>query len=117
MSFSMDHSFQPAPNPGRYLQRGAFTLDLQEQRILMKNRSIQLPPCTFDYMVTLVQRAPRAISYQQLVSASQGNRLSRLESQDLARMRIYLLRKAIEENVNDPVYIRAVPGYGYRLAV
>jgi DNA-binding response OmpR family regulator len=117
MSLSSSCKFQSSGETGRFLHRGPITLDLQEQRILLKNKSIRLPPCTFDYMVTLISRSPEGVSYQQLVSASQGYQLPRLEAQDLARMRVYLLRKVIEENINDPVYILAVPGYGYRLNV
>jgi DNA-binding response OmpR family regulator len=117
MTFSFNRKSQPAPRPGRFLNRGPFTVDLQEERIVLQGKTIQLPPCTFEYLVTLINRSPEAVSYQQLVTSSQGYRLSRLEAQDMARMRIYLLRKAIEDNVNDPDYILAVPGFGYRLAV
>jgi DNA-binding response OmpR family regulator len=117
MTFSFNRKSQPAPRPGRFLNRGPITLDLQEERIALNGKTIKLPPCTFEYMVTLVRNYPEAVSYQQLVTASQGYCLSRLVAQDLARMRIYLLRKAIEQNVNNPHYILAEPGFGYRLAV
>jgi DNA-binding response OmpR family regulator len=117
MSFTSNRRFQPASSSGRFIKRGSITLDLQEQRLILKNKSIKLPPCAFDYMVTLIRKSPEGVSYQQLVSASQGIQLSRLEAQDLARMRVYLLRKVIEENVNDPAYILAIPGYGYRFDV
>lgn len=106
------------PSPAgqdRFLQKGPFTIDLYSQRTLVEEKYIQLPPCTFDYLVTLLRHSPKPVSYQQLVSDSQGYQLPRLESQDLARMRVYMLRKALEENRQNAGCIHAVAGYGYRL--
>ncbi|RPI34475.1 MAG: DNA-binding response regulator [Chloroflexota bacterium] len=99
----------------RFLCRGPFTIDLYKRDTLFNKKEIQLPMCAFDYLVTLLRHSPEPVSYKTLVADSQGFQLSRLEAQDLARVRIYMLRKVIEENAQDPCYILAVPGYGYRL--
>ena len=112
-SFSSQKAFHPRQN--RFLRRGAFSLDLQAQQAHLKDKLVELPPCTFDYLVTLLRHSPDPVSYQKLVADSQGYKLSRIDAQDLVRLRIYMLRKAIEEDSQAPRYIVAVPGYGYRL--
>jgi DNA-binding response OmpR family regulator len=100
----------------RFLSIGPFTLDRSTQRAVLNGMQINLPPCTFDYLVTLIQNSPHPVSYQDLVMESQGAHLGRLDAQDLARSRIYLLRKFIEPDPQAPQYILAVAGYGYRLS-
>jgi DNA-binding response OmpR family regulator len=113
-TFNESRAFSSA-DEGRFLTRGPFTLDLHTHMILLEERQIQVPPCTFSYLVTLARSAPQPVSYQKLVSDSQGRALSRLESQDMARVRVYMLRKAIGDEQINPSYIVAVSGFGYRL--
>jgi DNA-binding response OmpR family regulator len=100
---------------GRFIARGSFHVDLKSHRMQLNEESIQIPPCSFKYFVTLLKYSPNPVSYQKLVTDAQGYRLPRLEAQDLARSRVYLLRKALGENLIEPRYILAVPGFGYRL--
>jgi DNA-binding response OmpR family regulator len=96
---------------------GPFTIDLQEHRANLNGKTLLLPPCTYEYLVTLVRNSPHPVSYQDLVLESQGYHLGKLEAQDLARCRIHLLRKAVESKPDTPQYILAVAGYGYRLVM
>jgi DNA-binding response OmpR family regulator len=91
------------------------TLNLTTQKINIKGKAIGVPPCTFNYLVTLAKNYPRPVTYKELVAESQGYHLAEIEAQDLSRFQIYLLRKALEENQLSPKYILSVPGYGYRL--
>jgi DNA-binding response OmpR family regulator len=99
----------------RFLQRGSFLVDLEREKLSFNNKPIRLPSCVFNYFVSLLRNSPNPVSYSQMVLDSQGYPLPRLESQDLVRVKIYLLRKAIEENHLNPRYILAEPGYGYKL--
>ena len=107
-----------SPNDtSRFLCVGPFTLDLYTRHVSSNETQLLLPPCAFDYLATLVRNSPHPVSYQGLVLESQGYHLGKLEAQDLARSRIYLLRKVIEPDSQTPQYILAVAGYGYRLAL
>ncbi len=99
----------------RFLSSGPFTLDRDTQRAALNGFQIDLPPCTFDYLATLMRNSPHPVSYQDLVRESQGADLGRLDAQDLARSKIFLLRQFIERDPQSPQYILAVAGYGYRL--
>ncbi len=95
---------------------GPFKLDLSEHQAELDGKKMMLPPCAYEYLVTLIRNSPHPVSYQNLVLDSQGYQLGRLEAQDLARCHIYLLRKVVEPNPQSPKYILAVAGYGYRLS-
>jgi two-component system response regulator RegX3 len=99
----------------RYLSIGPFTLDRNTHRLAIHGVQLDLPPCTFEYLATLVQNSPHPVSYQDLVWESQGAHLGRLDAQDLVRSKIFLLRKFIEPDPETPQFILAVSGYGYRL--
>jgi DNA-binding response OmpR family regulator len=113
-------SLHSNPNPLFYngdhiIQRGSFIIDLQTQTAYMENRTVKVPHCTFYYLITLLEHSPHPVSYQDLALLAQGQRLPRLDAQDLVRTRIYLLRKVIEDDYQDPRFILAVPGHGYKL--
>lgn len=105
----------PAHESTRYLQRGPFSIDLHTRHVTFNNRPIILSPTAFDYLVTLVRHSPQPISYETLVTESQGYRPTLLEARDMARWRIHELRRALEADSHQPEYIITVRGVGYRL--
>jgi DNA-binding response OmpR family regulator len=107
----------PAKDSSHFLCMGPFSLDLRTHQASMDGKELLLPPCAFEYLATLIRNFPHPVSYKDLVMQSQGYHLGRLEAQDLARGRIYLLRKVIESDPQIPQHILAVAGYGYRLAL
>lgn len=94
---------------------GQYVLDMEHHQVSLEDQAVQLPACSFEYLAALARHAPEPISYQDLVKEAQGYKLDKIEAQDLARWRIYHLRKVLEGDPSDPVYIRSVPGFGYRL--
>lgn len=94
---------------------GQYVLDMEHHRVSLEDQAVQLPDCSFEYLAALARHAPQPVSYQDLVKEAQGYKLDKLEAQDLARWRIYHLRKLLEGDPSDPEFIRSVPGYGFRL--
>jgi DNA-binding response OmpR family regulator len=99
----------------RFLQRGAFALDLHMRRATLNGKPLTLTPSSFDYLVTLVRHAPNPVPYETLVLQSQGYEMSRIEAQEATRWQIHQLRKAVETNPQKPRYICTERGVGYRL--
>lgn len=97
------------------LESGDFVLDLKNQVVIVNERHISLPPCTFVYLVTLFRHAPNVVPFRVLVGEAQGYWLPTIEAQDLARWRIYRMRNALESDPGQPYYIVSEPGVGYRL--
>ncbi len=97
------------------LELGPYTLDFELRQVRFENRAFPLAYCTFEYLAVLARHAPEPVSYENLVNEAQGYRLDKVEAQDLARWRIYRLRKILEADPREPEYILSVPGFGYRL--
>jgi len=108
-------SQQPIDLEDRFLRRGTLTLDLHTRRVTMKDRVINLPPTSFDYLLVLARHTPNVVDYQTLVSEAQGYHADAREAQQLTKWHIHHIRQAIELDVRDPVHVINVRGSGYRL--
>lgn len=101
-------------DPARFLRRGSVTLDLHTQHVSLNEKTIALPPSTFDYLVTLVRHSPEPVNYQTLVRESQGYDITRSEARDIVRWQIHELRKVLEADPHRPSLIITVRDVGYR---
>jgi DNA-binding response OmpR family regulator len=109
---------QPATiSDDRYLRRGMLTLDMHTRRVMMKDRVINLPPTSFDYLLVLARHAPNIVDYQTLVSEAQGYEADTREAQELTKWHIHHIRQAIEPDKRNPVHVINVRGSGYRLVI
>ncbi len=104
-------------NPVRFYCKGSFQLDLEHRQVILNHKLTPLPPCAFDFLLTLLRHYPEPVSYKTLVGESNHRKLSELDAQDLSRLNVYLLRRAIEPDIMRPRYILTVAGFGYRIAV
>jgi two-component system OmpR family response regulator len=107
-----------AANGGeRFLVRGKLTLDLHTRRLIIGERTINLPPATFDYLLVLARRAPDVVEYKTLVAEAQGYEADSREAQELVKWHIHHIRQAIEPDVHEPIYLINMRGIGYRLVI
>lgn len=114
---NLDYGLPMHPtNSPRFLTNGPLTIDIKSRQTKLNNQIISIPPCAFDFLVTLVRHFPEPVSYKTLVLESRKHLLTQLDTQDLARLNIYLLRRALESDIQRPRYILTVAGYGYRLS-
>jgi DNA-binding response OmpR family regulator len=108
----------PPADPARYLKRGPLVLDLHTRHVLLNERSIPLPPSSFDYLATLVRHSPQPVSYETLILESQGYQgLSRIEAKEITRWQVHEIRKILEEDMRHPRIIITVRDVGYRLVI
>jgi len=123
---ALDNEKTPGPNlnsqqtvssDDRFLRRGILTLDMHTRRVTMKDRVINLPPTSFDYLLVLARHAPNIVDYQTLVSEAQGYEADTREAQELTKWHIHHIRQAIEPDKRNPVYVINVRGSGYRLVI
>jgi len=106
---------QPPTPDDRFLKRGVLTLDLHIRRVTMKDRVINLPPTSFDYLLVLARHTPNVVDYQTLVSEAQGYETDPREAQELTKWHIHHIRQAIEPDTHNPIHVINVRGIGYRL--
>ncbi|MGE5221251.1 MAG: winged helix-turn-helix domain-containing protein [Omnitrophica WOR_2 bacterium] len=107
----------PPAGSTRFLYAGPFTVDLQTRHVVLDDEFVPLPACAFDCLVTLLRHSPEPVSYKTLAAESKKGKLTELDAQDLTRMLVYMLRKAVEPDIQKPRYIISVPGYGYRVDI
>ena len=101
----------------RYLKRGTLTLDLHTQRATVGNRTIDLSPTAFNYLLVLTRHAPNIVDYQTLVTEAQGYQTDAREAQELAKWHVHQIRETIEPDAQRPTFIINVRGTGYRLVI
>ena len=106
-----------AVDPDRFIQCGIFTADLHTRHLIVESHMAQLPPTTFDYMVTLMRYSPEVVSFENLVKESQGFVMTKSEAREMTRWHIHKIRKALELDTSNPRYIITVRDFGYRLVV
>jgi len=104
-------------DPARFLKKGNFELDRHARHAALNGKYIPVAGIYFDYLLTLLHHAPKAVSYRALVKESQGYEATIVEARDMARWRIHELRHVIEADPRQPQYILTVRGIGYRLAI
>lgn len=104
-------------NPGRFLNKGPFELDLHARHATLNGKYISVTGIYFDYLGTLLRHAPKAVGYVALVRETQGYDVALTEARDLARWRMHDLRRLIETDPEHPQYILTVRGMGYRLSI
>jgi DNA-binding response OmpR family regulator len=108
----------PLADPTRYLKCGPMVLDLHTYSVQYADRQVTMPPSSFDYLVTLVRHSPQPVSYEKLVSETQGyQHLSRAESREIARWQMHEIRKLLEPDPRHPKLIITIRDVGYRLVV
>jgi DNA-binding response OmpR family regulator len=72
-------------DPVRFLRAGPMTLDLYSQNMIIGEKTVSIPPSTFDYLVTLVRHSPNPVQYETLVAEAQGYTVTRAEAREMAR--------------------------------
>ncbi len=99
----------------RFLTRGCMMIDLHARRLNIGERTVNLPPTSFDYLLVLARHSPNSVDYQTLVTEAQGYQTNAREAQELTKWHIHQLRQAIEEDAHAPKFLINVRGLGYRL--
>ncbi len=94
-------------------QIGGLHVDLNKHGVSMKGKPVELTPTEFDILSILVQNAGKVITQRQLIHKVWG---AAYESESrLLRVNISNLRRKIEPNPDQPIYILTELGVGYRM--
>jgi len=108
---------QASTRNDRFVQCGVLKLDLYSRRVTMEDDEVNLPPTSFDYLLSLARHSPNVVDYQTLVSEAQGYETDTREAQELTKWHIHNIRQAMEPDPRKPVYVINVRGTGYRLVM
>ena len=100
------------PKETGYIAHGEIVLDLQKYQATLGGRSLVLTPTEFRLLEVLVRRKGRVASEADLIREVWGAGRS---DPALVRRYILMLRKKLEIDPSEPVWVRTVRGFGYRL--
>jgi two-component system, OmpR family, KDP operon response regulator KdpE len=97
------------------LKQGDLTVDLATKRVWRGDEMIHLTPTEFKLLVAMMQRSGEVITSEELVNEVWGEQYA----EDIGYVRRYIwhLRKKMEPNPEEPIYIHNVRGFGYRFKV
>lgn len=101
----------PAGADGRY-RFADLTLDVGQRRVTRGDVPIRLGRLTFRLLLALVRAAPRVLTHDQLVEQVWDGRKT---SPETVTQRVKLLRDALGDSAESPLYVGLVRNEGYHL--
>lgn len=102
-----------APKQSRLLQMADLIMDLDRHEVMMKGKPIDLTTTEFNLLKTLLENPGYAFTRSELIEQSLGYDYEGSERTLDSHMKN--LRRKIEPDTRQPVYIQTVYGVGYRL--
>jgi two-component system KDP operon response regulator KdpE len=95
-----------------YIAHGEILLDMKRFQASLSGRTLELTPTEFRLLEVLVRRKGKVASDEDLMREVWGANRS---DPALVRRYILMMRKKLEPDPSNPVWIRTVRGFGYRL--
>lgn len=95
------------------ITNGDLTIDIARRQVLLGSAMIKLTPTEYEILKILGVNLGKVVPHKQLMTLIWGHEFEK----ETHYLRIYVgqLRKKIEPNPNQPVYIITEPGVGYRM--
>jgi two-component system KDP operon response regulator KdpE len=95
------------------LKAGELALDIPRHRLTLAGKEIALTPTEFDILFVLMQNRGVVVTHRQLIHKVWGSVYE--DESRILRVNISNLRRKIESDPNQPVYILTELGVGYRV--
>lgn len=96
------------------LQMGDVVINIEQHQVTKDGQPIELTPTEFKILELLASSPGRVFSRLQIVEQAQGYSFEGYERTIDAHVKN--LRRKIEDNPKDPIFIQTVYGVGYRMA-
>jgi DNA-binding response OmpR family regulator len=109
---------QEEQDAGHVLQRGPFAIDMEKQMVTVGGQLVELNASEFQLLAYLMENALRAVPPPELVRAVRGYECEYLnEARQIIKWYVHSLRRKVEPDPSQPIYIQTVRGVGYRFVV
>ncbi len=102
-----------APRQPRILQHGGLLIDLDRREVMVSGRAVELTSTEFNLLKTLMENPGYAFTRSELIEQALGYDYEGSERTLDSHMRN--LRRKIEPDTGENLYIQTVYGVGYRL--
>jgi DNA-binding response OmpR family regulator len=100
------------PKDEGFLAHGEIVLDMEKYEASLAGRPLDLTPTEFRLLEVLVRRKGKVASDEDLVREVWGEHRT---DPALVRRYILMLRRKLEADPSNPVWVRTARGFGYRL--
>ncbi|MDM8533865.1 response regulator transcription factor [Clostridiaceae bacterium HSG29] len=91
---------------------GPFTIDFDSRAMLKNDNEIELTQIEFSIISLMVKNKGKSLSREEILDAVWGENF--FGSFKIVDVNIRRIRKKIEEDPSEPIYIKTIWGYGYR---
>jgi DNA-binding response OmpR family regulator len=98
------------------IELGYLRIDLQQRRVTVSEREVPLTRTEFDVLRVLAERPGTVLPSGEIMQHVMGIRIPEPEAQDLLKVHIHRLRQKLEQDLDNPRFIRTVRGQGYMYA-
>jgi DNA-binding response OmpR family regulator len=98
------------------IELGYLRVDLQQRRVTVNEREVPLTRTEFDVLRVLAERPGTVLPSGEIMQHVMGIRIPEPEAQDLLKVHIHRLRQKLEQDLDNPRFIRTVRGQGYMYA-
>ena len=92
---------------------GELSVDIAHRNVSVRGEEVKLTPTEYEVLKYLAQQAGRVVTHRQLLKAVWGSNYQ--EHSQYLRVYVGQLRRKLEVDPSQPVYIITEPGVGYRL--
>jgi two-component system KDP operon response regulator KdpE len=90
---------------------GEVTVDLDQRRLFLQGREVLLSPTEWQLLLELATNHGRLLQHEELLTRAWGPEYR--HDRQYLRVGIRRLRRKLEDDGDEPRYIRTVPGVGY----
>lgn len=104
---------QSKPVTARVFSAIGLVIDYETHDILVHDKAVQLSPREFAIMAVLARKAPRMVRYEEIATEIWGE--DNLKIRNRIKYLVYLIRKKMERDPNNPELILNREGLGYQL--
>ncbi|MCC6444559.1 MAG: response regulator transcription factor [Armatimonadetes bacterium] len=111
-----EQRYRGEPEPERSFRIGDTFINLPSRRVMKGQEEIGLTPTEFRLLTCLYENAGQIVSRDLLLEYLWGSEAEGIRSRTVD-VAIGRLRRKIEADPKRPAYLKAVPGFGYRLDV
>ena len=100
------------PESRDVIETGELRIDLEEHRVVLAGRAIDLTPTEFEILAVMARQPRRVFSRLQIMEQAQGDAFEGYERTIDAHIKN--IRIKLEPNPKKPIYIHTVFGVGYK---
>jgi DNA-binding response OmpR family regulator len=91
-------------------------IDLHQRQVRVSGREVNLTRTEFDVLRVLAERPGTVLPSGEIMQHVMGVRIPESEAQDLLKVHIHRLRQKLENDLDNPRFIKTVRGQGYMYA-